>query len=195
MAEWIGKILRDLFGYLGQNWEPLVAYATLVAAIVGYFLSRRRELAWKRTEFLFLQSQYIDKDTDMSEVIQILEDRHPTLTVEGVFGEASDVELPVRNASKHKFDKLLGHIDLIAYAVLYVRTLSLTEAESFGWYIERIVRSSLLRNYCAENGHQDLLTLAGKLKLLPGEEVDGPRASVADRAASNHADSGRSHVA
>lgn len=195
MQEWIETLVRGLSGYLGQNWEPVVAYATLVFAIVGYFFTRRRELAWKRTEFLFQQSQYIDKDADMFEVLHILEARHAALTVELVFDKSSSLNSSVRNAYKQKFDKLLGHIDLLAYAVLYVKTLSLKEAESFGWYIERIVRSPLLRDYCANNGYQDILTLAGRLKVLPDNEPQEQAGGTADGAGQAVAGAGGNHGA
>jgi hypothetical protein len=158
--------LQDILDFLAREWQPLVAFATLVTTIVTYFITRGRELAWKRTEFLFAQSQYIDKDADAWEAIKILEGRHPTVTLEAIFALSSQAEKSTRNEYAQKFDRLLGHIELIAYAVLTVKTLSLREAQSFGWYIQRIVASPLLRDYCSQSGYEDVLRLARALGIL-----------------------------
>src|SRR5437588_6660544 len=75
-----------------MNWSLLIAALTVLVSVVTYALTRRRELAWKRTEFIVNQAQYFDNDPDLLEVVRILEDRHPVVTLSMIFDEVSDFD-------------------------------------------------------------------------------------------------------
>jgi len=164
--DFVNRSLSDVYQYLMGNWEPILAYFTALASIGGYFIARATDRAWKRTEFLFQQMHYLDNDAELREAVAILDGRHPTATVELVFGEASSLGKAPRDAFAVKFDKLLNLFQRLAYAVLKAKTLSKAEIAPFGWYIEKTLGHPLLVTYCEENGFDDLVELA---KCLPIE--------------------------
>ena len=155
--------LRDLWDYLAANWRPIVAYATILWALISYFLTRRRELNWKRTEFLFTQAHYLDNDPHLQEVVTILEGRHSMLTVEKIFATGPELEPHEREQYKQRFDKLLNLFQRLAYVVSEPKTIRMSEMASFGWYYERILQYPLLVRYCMENGFHEIVEVAKKL--------------------------------
>ena len=123
------------------------------------FDARKRELAWKRTEFLFEQARLLETDKDLSDAIKILEDRHPEITVAALFGAKADPSESKNKEYRHKFDKLLNHFDRIAYATLQRKTLSIEEAANFGWYVGLISSNAGLKDYCWQEGFSDIILL------------------------------------
>jgi hypothetical protein len=148
----------------------LIAAVAIIFSVISYGLTRRRELAWKRTEFLSDQAKYLEDDPALVEAITILEDRHPTITVNKVFGDDSDLDESTRAAYKQKFDKLLGFLWRLCYAYRTMKTLSSTEVEAFGWYYWRVSRFPSLVDYCQEYGFSDIITVITELKLDQEEE-------------------------
>lgn len=151
--------------FFSENLEPILVFIVAMGAMIGYFLTRSRELAWKRTEFMCAQAQYLDNDSDLLEVVRILEDRHETVTIHEVFNEESNLTPEVRRAYQQKFDKLFNFLWRLCYAYSEVRTLSAKEVEGFGWYFWRISKSPVLVEYCKENGYQDINQVTEKLRL------------------------------
>ena len=141
--------------FIQDNWKELIAFFIAVFGIWKYFDTRKNELAWKRTEFLFEQARLLDSDPDISESIKILEDRHQSISLEEVFGGNKDY--------LQKFDKLFNLLDRIAYATVYQKTLSIDEVENFGWYLKKIKNKPLLVDYCKNNGFSDIIKLAEKI--------------------------------
>ena len=135
------------------------------------FLTRRRELAWKRTEFLFAQAHYFDNDPVLVEIVTILEGRHVTLTVDQIFDPASGLDASTRKEYLQKFDKLLDFLWRLCFACLETKTLSLKEIEAFGWYFWRISESQLLFDYCDNYGFEEILIVIKKQRPL-WEEAD-----------------------
>jgi hypothetical protein len=150
--------------FLRDNWKDLLLFLLAGVGIWQYFDRRRRELAWKRTEFLFKQARLLDSDQDMSDAVQILEGRHPAIKLEDIFGSEENRTRREQSEYLHKFDKLLNLLDRVAYAVLQRGTLSVKEAANFGWYLERIAKQSALVEYCKREGFRDILEL--------GREID-----------------------
>jgi hypothetical protein len=64
------------FGFVRDNWEVLSGVATGAAGILAYVLNRQRELAWKRTEFIFSLVQRLDTEEPLVDALQLLEGRH-----------------------------------------------------------------------------------------------------------------------
>jgi hypothetical protein len=151
--------------FLNSNWELIAGLVTLVWAGYSYFAVRRRELAWKRTEFLFAQSQYIDQNEEMKSSLRILEGRDPRAAVDQIFDDAPGLDATARDDYRQQFDTLLGHFDLIAYSVFNAKTLSTNEAKAFGWYLDRIVANRSLVTYCDHSGFKDVIRLAKELGL------------------------------
>src|SRR6266436_6349979 len=107
--------------------SAFIAAVAIIVSVISYGLTRRRELAWKRTEFLSNQAKYLEADPSLVEAITILEDRHATVTVERLFGDESDLDESMRGAYRQMFDKLLGFLWRLCYAYRTMKTLSSKE--------------------------------------------------------------------
>jgi hypothetical protein len=165
---------QRIWHYLLTNWEPILAYLTAVAGLIGYFVARRTERAWKRTEFLFAQGQHLDTDPALDEVVAVLDGRHASLTVDLVYDEESQLEPRTRSEAKHKFDKLLNLLQRLAYSARTARTLSQKEISLFGWYVLKVMSHERLVKYCNENGFDDLVALAKLLEIEVAKPPDEP---------------------
>jgi hypothetical protein len=146
------------------NWQFLLAVAVALFSVTSYILTRRRDLAWKRTEFLFKQAEYLDNDTVLVEVMTILENRHPHIRIEDLFDGSDSMGIPNRQEYIQKLDKFLSLLWRLCYAYLETKTLSTKEVEAFGWYLWLISEQPQLTNYCEEYGFDDINTVIGKLK-------------------------------
>jgi soluble cytochrome b562 len=148
-----------MFQFIHDNCKELLGFLIAVWGIWKYFDARKRELAWKRTEFLFEQARLLETDNDLSDAIKILEDRHPEITIDTLYGAKADLSASKTKEYRHKFDKLLNHFDRIAYATLQRKTLSIEEAANFGWYVGLISSNDALKDYCQQEGFSDIILL------------------------------------
>jgi hypothetical protein len=150
--------------FLRENWEILSGLATAIGAVIAYVLNRRHELSWKRTEFLFGISERLNTDATLSEATAILEDRHPSVTLDALFPAAGAAD-PSLSAYRQKFDNLLNVFHALAYSVFTVKTLSPHEVAVFGWYLRRLCFHNGLRRYCDDNGFHNVIELCKETKL------------------------------
>jgi len=149
-----------------MNWKGLVVGLLAIAvSVITYLLTRRRELAWKRTEFLSEQAKYLEDDPVLTEVITILEERHPTIKVQDIFGNGGTLDEVKRAEYVQKFDKFLGFLWRLSYAHLTLKTISSAEVEAFGWYYWRIAQMPTLVDYCENFGFGDINLVTKKLRL------------------------------
>ena len=124
--------------------------------LAKYLDARERALAWRHTEFIIEQMKAMRSDSDMVEVMAILDERH-SLSVESVFGSKTSMDQSDRFKMLEKFEKYLDFIHNLAYAHFFADTISLKEVDCIaGWYIQRIGQSKSLVRWCNENGF-DLL--------------------------------------
>ncbi len=155
--------------FIEENWEILLPIA--IAAFGGgvgfwrFLVVRKAELAWKKTEFLFLQGYYLDTNSDLTEVVQILEGRHPEMTLARLLSDADDVDPKQRDKYLHMLDKFLNLFDRLQYSVFELKTLSLKELEPIGWYLSIVCNSEPLKKYCEEFGYHDVIRLAEEADL------------------------------
>lgn len=150
------------------NWTLVatsVTAAALVFSIISFLLNRRKETAWKRTEFLFSQWQYLDNDQILIEVVTILEGRHPSIKLTDVYDPTSDLDESKRMEYLRKFDKLLNFLARFCYAYLTVKTFSKKEIQAFDWYFRRIGECSHLVEYCENNGYEEINLIIKELGL------------------------------
>ena len=96
--------MQDILCFILSQWKLFAALCTAIWAVWVFILTRRRELAWKRTEFLFKQGELLDKDSDMVEISKILEGRHQTITVDDIFASSSKLNKDIINDFRQKFD-------------------------------------------------------------------------------------------
>ena len=143
--------------FLQNNWKELVGFFIAVVGIWQYLDTRKNELSWKRTEFLFNQAEKLENDDELKEIIHILEGRNNDITIEKIINGNIPEYL-------QKLDKLLNFLDRLAYAYLNQKTLSKIEIENFGWYLQRISENTTLTEYCKKNGFKDLIILSEELK-------------------------------
>jgi hypothetical protein len=148
-----------------MNWSLLIAALAIIVSVITYALTRRRELAWRRTEFIVTQAQYFDNDDDLLEVVRILEDRHPVVNLSMIFDETSEFDPEKRAYYKQKCDKMFNFLWRLCYAYDQVKTLSRKEVEGFGWYFWRISKFPAVVDYLENNGYEDINTVTRKLKL------------------------------
>ena len=148
-----------------MSWNVLIASVTVIFSVLSYVLNRRRELAWRRTEFICTQAQYFDNDPDLIEVVRILEGRHSKITVDQIFGANSPLDSDTSTDYKQKFDKMFNFLWRLCYSYQEVKTLSRKEVEGFGWYFWKISKSPAVVEYCEDNGYEDINSVTKKLKL------------------------------
>jgi len=146
-----------------MKWELLVAAGALVFSVITYIMTRRAELAWRRTEFLCEQAYYLDTDPELTEMIKILEGRHKSATIPALFAADAALEDIERQDYMQKLDKLLNFLWRLCYAYLETRTITQKELEGFGWYFWRIASFPVLLAYCKENGFEEIPTVIDKL--------------------------------
>ena len=147
------------------NWTVFGALVTASWAVFSFVLSSRHDLAWKRTEFIFQQSQFLDNDSEMRECTLTLYGKNPQLKVEHFLLAASSNA----SGSEHegqiviKFEKYLNFLWRIAYAHLVLGTLTRNDLDAFGAYFDAVASHTELREYCLEEGYDEIITAAEKL--------------------------------
>jgi len=152
--------------FITQNWQYLTALIAGAFAIWRFLVSRRDELAWKRTEFLFSQAQYLESDPSMREILQILGDKHPKYSIGDIVADDADLEDGEKFRLKNNLDHFLNFFDRLYYAHANAGTLSKAEIMVFQWYLAEIVDTGDLAEYCRTSGFRDVLKLE---KLVRGD--------------------------
>jgi len=133
-------------------------------ALYRYFDSRKLELAWKRTEFLFAQAQHLDSDESIQLAVNVLAGRDRRATVHDVFGPRPSLGPLLHERYISSFERLLNFLDRLAYAVLHVESLTMQEVANFGWHYRRVRAHACLVDYCETQGFPDVVRLAPKLQ-------------------------------
>ncbi len=150
--------------YISAHWEMLVAFLMLSGGALRYLDLRRRELSWKRTEFLFEQAKYFDSDADIARAVALLAGTDPSgMSIDQVFGLQANPKEPVIAKYRTSFDKLLNLLDWFAYATFDAKSVRLDEVANFGWYLRKIREDPTLYDYCWDNGFRDTLRLANEV--------------------------------
>jgi hypothetical protein len=163
--------LRFELGLLGEHVPtPLALFISVFTSAAGvafsiysYMLNRRRDIAWKKTEFLYTQGQYLDSDSDLMEAVRIIEGRHPDITMAEIFGGTEFDEIK-KNESLQKIDKLLSFLRRLCYSHLQTRIISLKEIQEFEWYFWRIAQSPSAVKYCHEHGFEEINVVINRLE-------------------------------
>jgi len=150
--------------FLVQNWQYLTALIGGGLATWRFLVSRNDDLAWKRTEFLFDQAQYLESNPDMREILQILGDNHNDYGVGDLIDDGAPIEAPEKYRLRNNLDQFLNFFDRLYYAHVTAKTLSKDEVMVFEWYLSEILDTDELAKYCEENGFRDVLNLANSVK-------------------------------
>lgn len=146
------------------NLGDVVAAIAIVIGVWKFLASRKRELAWKRTEFIFEQAAYIDTDEDIAAAISIAQSALEDVTIDEVFDENGEWGKSSSTTYRQGFEKLLNLLDRLAYAHLHAHTISVSEIANFHWYYELITDHERIKKHCQINGFKDAAQVAEKLK-------------------------------
>ena len=149
-----------MWTYLQNNWEMLVAFFTAAGGAIAFFDMRRRELAWKRTEFIFEQAKYLDSDPQIANAVSLLAGTENKLSVCEIFGATADLTNSEVSSYRTSFDKLFNVLDWFAYATFDAKTVKLAEVANFGWYLRQILNEKVIVDYCMNTGFGDTIKLA-----------------------------------
>jgi hypothetical protein len=155
--------MNEIIVFWKENWELILALVTAIGGLIGYFLTRRYELAWRRSEFICTQLELFDTDPDLVEIITILEGRHPNVTIKHIVDYHSALNVVERNRYLQKLDRFLNLLWRFCFAHLDLKTLSKREMVSIGWYLRLIAKSPILVDYCQNYGYSRIVTVMKKL--------------------------------
>lgn len=140
--------------------KEFISAAALVFAFWKYTDIRKRELRWKRTEFLFKQAEFLDSDLVIALAVSVLDDKDDEVKIGDLFDENGNIDNTIDKKYRIGFEKLCNFLDRIAYAYLNTKAIEKKEIANFSWYIEHIVNSSRIVKYCENNGFGDIIKLS-----------------------------------
>lgn len=147
--------------FFKDNWPIISTLIVAVFSIWRYLDSRKRELDWKKTEFLFDQAKYIDNDEYIQKAIMVIGGNH-TIKADDLI----DSNGRFKNNNKEiveGFEKLFNLLERLSYAEHTSQVLSKKELQHFGWYYEEIIDNPTLKKYCEKNGYNDVILFGKKL--------------------------------
>ncbi len=147
-------------GNLLSDWELILAIATAVGAVAGYFITHRRELSWKRTEFVCSQLKYLSDDPNLFKMLELLEGRHPEVSIDEIYDAGSRLDSKMRAKYQHEFDRFLNFIWCLCFAYLNLKTLTSREIVCVGRYLYLIKKHPALVAYCNDHGYTRIITVA-----------------------------------
>ncbi|MDX1285307.1 MAG: hypothetical protein R3182_09850 [Draconibacterium sp.] len=140
--------------------KEIISALALIFAYWKYIDIRKRELRWKRTEFLFKQAELLDHDKDINLATAVLDGCDPNIELEQLFDTDGNINLEVDKKYRVGFEKMCNFLDRLAYAHLTNKTIDKADIANFGWYIESIVNHTRVIKYCENNGFEDIIKLS-----------------------------------
>jgi hypothetical protein len=78
-------LMENITMLLKENWQLIIAMLTAIGAMSSYLMTRKDALSWRRTEFICAQLRYLGADRDLTEMLKLLEGRHPLVTISQIF--------------------------------------------------------------------------------------------------------------
>jgi hypothetical protein len=152
--------------FIMSHFEITLAAITFIWAISSFIISRNKELAWKKTEFIIQQSELLDKDEEMREITLILYGKNSQKSV------ADFLNLSTKSISNQdgtefilQFEKYLNFFWRISYTFLVLKTLSKKDMNAFGAYFKAIYSNKELRDFCVKEGYDEIVTAYEKFAL------------------------------
>ena len=138
---------------------------SLITAIIGIYKfldARKRELKWKRTEFVFEQAKYLDNDKEIILALAVLCKTDSNYKIESIFSTDGKFIDGVEHSYMIGFEKLLNLLDRLVYAYR-ADVITKGEFENFGMYLEQVLNNTRVSKYADANGYADVVTVAGEL--------------------------------
>ena len=153
--------------FITENWQYLTALIGGAVATYRFLVSRNDELAWKRTEFLFSQAQYLESNPEMREILQILGDNHNDYGICDVIDDDTSISDSEKYRLRNNLDHFLNFFDRLYYAHVTAKTMTKAEVMVFEWYLAKIQDTKELAEYCRVKGFHDVLKLATLVRAAP----------------------------
>ena len=142
------------------NLKEIIAALALVFAFWKYIDIRKRELRWKRTEFLFKQAELLDNDPDINLATSVLDGSDTNVRLDDLFDVHGNINHTIDKQYRVGFEKMCNFLDRLAYAHLNTKAIEKKEIANFGWHIESIVNHTRVVKYCENNGFEDIIKLS-----------------------------------
>ena len=143
--------------------KEVIAFLTLVFMFWKYIDVRRRELKWKKTEFLFKQAEYLDNDQDVNYAVSVIDGTDPDVKIENLLKENGEIDSTTDRKYRIGLEKLCNFLDRLAYAYFTTKTIKKDEIANFQWFIKEISLHARLLEYCKNNGYNDVIKLTAEL--------------------------------
>jgi hypothetical protein len=145
------------------KFETILAIGTFVWAISSFLISRKKELSWKKTEFIVQQSEIMDSTKEMQEVTLILYGKHSQKSVSDFIKLTSKAKLD-KNEEDYlmQFESYLNFLWRISYSYLVLKTLSKKDMNAFGAYFKAVNLNKELKEYCLKEGYDEIVTAYNK---------------------------------
>jgi hypothetical protein len=128
----------------------------------------QEELAWRKTQFIFQLAQDFDRDDTFQRAVQMLlvgAQLPAGSNLSRILAPASANGLsPDEKRARYDVDRYLDFFDRIYYFTCVTETLSITDIKCFEWYVEQVSNTPELRSYAENQGYQNVLDLAQKIR-------------------------------
>lgn len=105
------------------NLKEIIAAIALVFAFWKYIDIRKRELRWKRTEFLFKQAELLDNDPDINLATSVLDGSDTNVKLDDFFDVHGNINHTIDKQYRIGFEKMCNFLDRLAYAYLNTKTI------------------------------------------------------------------------
>jgi hypothetical protein len=143
----------------------VIAVLGLVWAIVSYRLNNRSSLALERTKFIFEHLKYFDIQPSMQTANKIVYGLIPDFTIETFLDVMkSGKGTPDQISNCMAIENYLNFLWRIGYAHFTLKTISVDDLDAFGYYFYTVSEHTALSDYCIEEGFEEIIQVALKLK-------------------------------
>ncbi len=123
---------------------------------------REDDLKWRRAEFIIRLWKEFNDDKSLRPCIVLIDsgdDARLSRVLLGDLRTLSEADTHLR----YDFDRYFDFFDSIAYCVDKT-PFTEDEAGCFGWHFEKLRTTAPVREYCENNGYQDVVKLADRLR-------------------------------
>lgn len=157
MASWIIAHLQFI--------SLIVSILGFIWAIITYINGQREKLSLERTKFIFDQSSYFDSDASMRVATEIVMGLSKDFSIEKFLkvmkcksGNKDEIEAAMA------FERYLSFLWRVSYANLILKTIKDEDVDAFGYYIYLINAHDKLREYCQNDGFEEIIQMAKRLE-------------------------------
>jgi hypothetical protein len=149
------------------SWELA---ATVILAIIGglwsvYTFSKQRDedRRWRQVQFLLELNQKFFDSPEIRRCIRWLNDEDRQGDLGAIFQSRLAQLKPDELQVVEEFDRLFQFFDNLSHCH-DMKVLTLDQINLFGWYLVKIGQNKCLRDFCNENGFEEVIRLADRIE-------------------------------